>query len=128
MLLLDTHAFVWLASDQRQLSGRAVATVRQSAGQLYLSSISSLEIALVVKRNRLHLPLPPQDFVERALHQHGIEELPLDTPVLTRSAALPDIHNDPFDRIIVAVALIRGLSILSKDTVIPQYPGTTVVW
>jgi PIN domain nuclease of toxin-antitoxin system len=44
------------------------------------------------------------------------------------AAALPDIHNDPFDRILASTALIHGLELLSKDTVLPRYPGLSVIW
>jgi PIN domain nuclease of toxin-antitoxin system len=128
MLLLDTHALVWLASDQRQLTPAGKVCIRQAAGRLFVSSISSLEIALLVKRGRLELPLAPQLFIEQSLRQHGIEEIPVDTAIAVACAALPDLHNDPFDRIIAATALARGLDVLSKDTMLPQYPGLTVVW
>lgn len=128
MLLLDTHALVWLASDQTQLTPAGKECIREAAGRLFISSISSLEIALLVKRGRLELPLPPQPFVEQSLHQHGIEEIPVDTAIAVASAALPDMHNDPFDRIIAATALAHGLDVLSRDAVLPQYPGLTVVW
>jgi PIN domain nuclease of toxin-antitoxin system len=128
MLLLDTHAFVWLASDQTQLTAAGKAAIRAAAGALCISSITGLEIALLVKRGRLELPLPPREFIERALRQHGIEEIPVDVEIALRSAALPDIHNDPFDRIIAATALNRGCPLLSKDTVLPRYPGMTLLW
>lgn len=128
MLLLDTHAFVWLASDQTQLTAAGTSAVRAAAGALCISAITGLEIALLVKRGRLQLPLAAADFVERAARQHGIEEVPVDLAIALHSAALPDIHNDPFDRLIVATALTRGCPVLSKDTVLPQYPGLTVLW
>lgn len=128
MLLLDTHALVWLASDQAQLTPTGEACIRRAAGRLFVSSISGLEIALLVKRGRLDLPLPPQAFIDESLRQHGVEEVPVDTAVAVASVALPDLHNDPFDRIIVATALARGLVVLSKDTTLPRYPGLTVVW
>jgi len=52
----------------------------------------------------------------------------MDTAIAVASAGLPDVHNDPFDRIIAATALSRGLDVLSKDTVLPRYPGLNVVW
>jgi len=128
MLLLDTHVLVWLASDQSRFTAAGKACVRQAAGRLFVSSISSLEIALLVKRGRLELPVQPQAFVEQSLRHHGIEEIPVDTAIAIASAALPDLHNDPFDRIIVATALVRGLDVLSKDTILPGYPGLTVIW
>ena len=128
MLLLDTHALVWLASDQEQLSGRGKALIRDSAGRLFMSAISSLEIAILVKRSRLQLPLPPERFVVECLRHHGITEIPVDSTVAMAAAALPDIHNDPFDRILAATALIHRLELLSKDTVLPRYPGLHVAW
>jgi PIN domain nuclease of toxin-antitoxin system len=128
MLLLDTHALVFLASDQRKLTPHGKSLLRQSAGRLFFSAISSLEIALLVKRGRLELPLPTATFVTESARQHGLTELAVDTPIAVKAAGLPDIHNDPFDRILIATALVHGLDLFSKDTVLPRYPGLNVVW
>jgi PIN domain nuclease of toxin-antitoxin system len=128
MLLLDTHALVWLASDQEQLTNQGKSLIRQAAGGLFISAISSLEIALLVKRSRLELPLPPDRFVAECLRHHGITEIPVDSTIAFGAAALPDIHNDPFDRIIASTAIVHRLDLLPKDTVLPQYPGLRVVW
>ncbi|MFM8379136.1 MAG: type II toxin-antitoxin system VapC family toxin [Planctomycetia bacterium] len=128
MLLLDTHALVWLASDQTHLTDLGKTLVQRASGRLFLSAISSLEIALLVKRNRLELPLPPQQFVADSIRQHGITEIPVDSTIAMAAAALPDIHSDPFDRILAATALLHGLQLLSKDSVLRQYPGVTVAW
>jgi PIN domain nuclease of toxin-antitoxin system len=128
MLLLDTHALVWLASDQEQLTSRGKTAIREAAGRLFMSAISSLEIAILVKRGRLELPLPPERFVVECLRHHGITEIPLDSAIAMAAAALPDIHNDPFDRILAATATIHRLELLSKDTVLPRYPGLRVTW
>jgi PIN domain nuclease of toxin-antitoxin system len=80
MLLLDTHALVWLASDREQLTENGQAAIRRSAGRLFMSAISSLEIALLVKRNRLELPLPPEQFLAGWLRHHGITEISVDMP------------------------------------------------
>ncbi len=128
MLLLDTHALVFLASDQKKLTPRGKSLLRQSVGRLFFSAISSLEIALLVKRGRLELPLPAAAFVTESIRQHGISELAVDTPIAIAAAGLPHIHNDPFDRILIATALVHGLDLFSKDTVLPRYPGLNVVW
>jgi PIN domain nuclease of toxin-antitoxin system len=128
MLLLDTHALVWLASDQSQIPAQARRAIREQAGRLFVSSISALEIALLVKRRRLTLPLPPAEFLDRALARHGIEELQVDRRVALRSAGLPDLPNDPFDRILVATALERDLTILSRDDKLRAYPGVRAIW
>jgi PIN domain nuclease of toxin-antitoxin system len=128
MLLLDTHAFIWLASDLRKLPKAAKSALREHAGALYLSGISGLEIALSVKRDRLDLPTDPESFTLRALEQHGIEEIPVSAVIGCRAARLPEIHNDPFDRIIIATAQFHRAKILTKDAVIPDYPDTDVIW
>lgn len=128
MLLLDTHALVWLASDQNLLTEHGKTLIRQAAGRLFMSAISSLEIALLVKRNRLELPLRPEQFVAETLRHHGITEIPVDSTIAMAAAALPDIHNDPFDRILASTAIIHGLELLSKDAVLPRYVGLRVVW
>ena len=128
MLILDTHAFIWLASDQELLAGAAKAAIRANSENLYISSITAFEIALLVKRERLNLPLAAKEFIERALKQHNIEELLIDRSILLRAASLPDIHNDPFDRMIIASALIHNMPIITKDAKIQKYPGITTVW
>jgi PIN domain nuclease of toxin-antitoxin system len=128
MLLLDTHAFIWLASDLRKLPKNAKAALREHAGSLFLSGISGLEIALAAKRGRLDLPTDPESFTLRALEQHGIEEIAVSAVIGCRAARLPDIHNDPFDRIIVATAQFHRMKILSKDAVLPDYPDVDVIW
>jgi len=128
MLLFDTHAFVWLASTPKELSSPARRAIRDHADRLYFSSISALEIAILVKRQRLTLPMQPAEFIERALKHHGIHEIPVDRNVAIVSTALPDIHNDPFDRIIVATAQISGLAIVSRDRLLRSYPEVRIIW
>lgn len=128
MLLLDTHAFVWLASDLSKLPKTARVAIRDHAGELMLSGISGLEIALAVKRGRLELPGRPDEFVERALKYHGIREIPVSAALGCLAAQLPDIHNDPFDRIIIATAQQQRAKILTKDALIARYPGLEIIW
>lgn len=128
MILLDAHAFVWLASDRKQLSRRAEQVARKNSRALAVSVVAAWEIALLHKKGRLILPLPPATFVEKALRRHAILELPLSRQAVLDAVALPDIHNDPFDRILVAEAKGRNCSIISKDRILPEYPGITVVW
>jgi PIN domain nuclease of toxin-antitoxin system len=91
MLLLDTHALVWLASDREQLTPNGQAAIRGSAGRLFMSAISSLEIALLVKRHRLDLPLPPERFVAESLRHHGIAEIAVDSTIAMAAAALEQL-------------------------------------
>jgi len=128
VILLDTHALVWLASDPDQLSSAAQVAIRAHPASLHISVVSAWEISLLVKRGRLILPLSPDDFLSRAIAHHGLIELPLTRRVAQASVFLPDIHNDPFDRILISECNARGLSLISRDTVIPRYPGFAVIW
>ena len=126
MILLDTHAFVWLASTPELLSKQARSVIEMHMGDLALSIVSSWEIALLVKKERLVLPVSVEDFIERALERHAVEELPLSRSVILDVVNLEPIHNDPFDRILIAEANCRGCAIITKDRWIPQYPVKTV--
>ncbi len=128
MILLDTHAIVWLASDPRQLSSVAQSAIRAHPASLHISIVSAWEISLLVKRGRLTLPMPPDEYLTRAIAQHGLIELPLTRQVAQASVSLPDIHNDPFDRILISECNAHGLALVSRDTVIPRYPGINVIW
>jgi len=128
MTLLDTHTFVWLASDQKELSAKAAVAIEKDLDLLFISVVTAWEIALLYKKGRLHLALPPPEFVERAIRQHGVQELPLTREVSMASVSLPDIHNDPFDRILVAEALQHRCRLVTKDAKIPLYPGVVTIW
>jgi PIN domain nuclease of toxin-antitoxin system len=126
--LLDTHVLVWLASDPSQLSRAAVRAIENDSGALHISVVSAWEIALLVKRGRLELPLPSSEFVSRAIRHHGLTEWPLERRVVERAVALPDIHSDPFDRILIAECLERGGVLVSRDAALSRYPRVRVVW
>ena len=128
MTILDTHTFVWLASDQKELSAKADAAIRRDLDSLFISVVTVWEISLLYKKSRWHLALPPAEFVERAILHHGVHELPLTRQVSMASVSLPDIHNDPFDRILVAEALQHRCRLVSKDSKIPLYPGVVTIW
>jgi PIN domain nuclease of toxin-antitoxin system len=128
MLLFDTHVFVWLASDQQQLTTRVADAIREHAEELYMSAVTGLELGILVKRGRLWLPLPVDEFILCAMKQHRIQELAVTWRIAHRSSTLPDIHNDPFDRLLIATAQLKGLTLVTKDRVIARYPGVTTLW
>ena len=87
-----------------------------------------MEIGILVHRGRLVLPLPALEFIERALTHHGISDLPVDCQTALRAAEFPSIHNDSFDRLIIATAQKLSMKIVSIDQVFPRYPEGEVVW
>jgi PIN domain nuclease of toxin-antitoxin system len=128
VILLDTCALLWLASDQSQLSQVALQVIAEQAGFLYASAITALEIGLKQRKGRLTLPLPAERYYAEALATHGIIELAIDGVIAARSTALPAIHADPADRILIATAHWRRLTILTPDPHVRAYPDTQTIW
>lgn len=128
MLLLDTHALIWLATDLSQLTERAKSAIRYHASELYISSITALEISLLVRGGRLTWGKNPQTLYRQAVEHHRLTEVPVESEIAWLSAQLPPIHRDPFDRILIATAQKHKMTILTKDRTIPTYPKVKAVW
>jgi len=126
-VLLDTCAFLWVILEAPQLSGSARRLFTDPANEVYLSAISSWEIA--VKNSIGKLPLPganPVQFIAEQRSKHGIETLPLEEEATLYVPLLPKLHTDPFDRLLICQALVHGLTILTPDRDITQYAVRTV--
>lgn len=128
MLLLDTHALIWLATDLDQLTENAKSAIRLHASELYVSSITALEISLLTHCGKLDWGTRPLARFEKALKHHHVQEVPVSAEIAWKSGQLEQIHRDPFDRIIIATAQVHGMTILTKDRTIPTYPKVKVVW
>lgn len=125
-LLLDTCSFLWIVGGTKDLSRRARELVVDPENEVYLSAASAWEIAVKHRLGRLPLPEPAYDFVPRQRLAHGIEWLDIDEAAALHVAKLPDLHHDPFDRMLVAQALVGGLVLLTPDAAIQQYPARTL--
>jgi PIN domain nuclease of toxin-antitoxin system len=128
MLLLDTHALIWLATDLTQLTEPAKTAIRLHASELHISAITALEISLLTSCGKLEWGKKPVSRFERALKHHCVKVIPIDSEIAWKAGQLPPIHRDPFDRIIIATAQKHGMTILTKDRTIPSYPKIKVVW
>lgn len=122
-ILLDTCTFLWIVSGDLQLSERAAALVREPTNEVYLSVASAWEIAVKHRLGRLSLPEPPERFVPVERAYHGIEPLPLDEESVLYAHRLPLLHRDPFDRILICQSIAHGLTIVTPDPLITQYPA-----
>jgi len=122
MLLLDTCTFLWLVFDQPELSETAREQCLDASVELYLSSVSAWEIALRWRLGKLPLTVAPREFVPRYREAHGILELPLTEAAAVYESTLPHLHRDPFDRMLVCQSIEHGLTILTPDAAISQYP------
>ena len=131
MILLDTHALILWVNDPSQLSTVAQSAIEEARKRnaLYVSCISSWEIALLVQRNRLQLSLDVRDWLARCEALPFLSFMPVTTAIAVESTRLPDFpHADPADRIIVASALSLGAKLITKDEKIHQYRNQLSVW
>lgn len=125
-LLLDTVAFLWIIGDSRDLSAGARRAFANPDNEVFLSAASAWEIAVKHRAGRLPLPQHPDVFVPAQRAAHGIERLDISEEAALHVARLPDLHRDPFDRMLVAQALLEGLVLLTPDEAIRNYPVRTL--
>ena len=121
-ILLDTCTFLWIATDSPRLSTEATDLFRDPDNEVFLSAASAWEIAVKHGLGRLPLPEPPSRYVPDLRERHGIRSLPIDEESAARVSALPRLHRDPFDRILVSQAITGGMVLLTPDKEIEAYP------
>lgn len=123
MILLDTHVWVWWVHDDPMPRGlRTTIEVRAREG-LAVSAISCWEVAKLVERGRLQLPMDLPDWLDLALNPSGVSLIPLSPEIAAASTKLPaDFHRDPADQIIVATSRLHDLSLATCDERIRAYP------
>jgi PIN domain nuclease of toxin-antitoxin system len=128
VILLDTHTWLWWVSGAPEPPMRMKALITTANEPVAIASMSCLEVAWLAKKGRIALPVTVDQFFERAIEKAGLQLLPLTPKIAARSAALPDIHRDPVDRVLVATALELDAVLATKDSVIPSYPDVRVRW
>ena len=126
--LLDSCTLIWLVNGYPQLSAEARKACGDSSARIFVSAGSAWEIALKHARGKLGLQLPVSEWWPKALERLGVIELPITGRAAIASAALPRLHNDPFDRVLIATAQEYRLTILSPDPAIRCYPDLSAVW
>ena len=126
-LLLDTCTFLWLYTDSGRVSKAASAAFLNPENERFLSAASAWEIATKYYAGRLPLPRKPEYYIAQAREKSGVESLPIDEESALQSARLPRLHGDPFDRLLVAQAMIHGLVIVTADEKIESY-GVRTLW
>jgi PIN domain nuclease of toxin-antitoxin system len=126
-LLIDTCTFLWLVSASRKVSKAAAEAFLDPGNQRYLSAASAWEIGVKYALGRLPLPERPETYIPRIREMSGIEALAIDEESALYTARLPKLHTDPFDRMLVAQAILRGMVILTPDEAVVQY-AARVLW
>lgn len=124
--LLDTHVWLWAQSDRSKLRASALALLTEPASELLLSAASAWEIAIKYAIGKLALPVPPKLYVPDRLRRSDTEAIPVELAHTLRAAELPDLHRDPFDRLIIAQAQILHLPIITADKKFDGYDVTLI--
>ena len=119
-LLLDTHVFLWLLTEPERL-GEHLPVVEDRRTELLVSAVVSWEIAIKHGLGRLPLPEPPARYVPERIRAIGARALPIEHTHALAVAALPPLHRDPFDRLLVAQAGLLDAPILTADPSITRY-------
>lgn len=120
-LLLDTHAFLWFIGDSPALSARA-KSVLEAENELFLSIGSLWEIAIKLRLGKLSLAMPAESLMTEHLIANSIETMPISVPHLIQLSTLPLHHRDPFDRLIIAQAIVERMPVVSADPAFDRYP------
>ena len=116
MILLDTHALVWLSEGNDKLGGRSLSLINKAlkSKELFVSSISFWEVAMLVEKKRLKMSLSVELW-RKELLDNGLQEISLNGKIAIQSAILPNFHGDPADRMIVATAINTSLTLCTAD-------------
>ena len=121
-LLLDTHLLLWAAGDPGSMSPVALALIEDAGNELFFSAASLWEISIKHGLGRVDFQADPR-VLRRALLDNGYSELPIISEHAVAIEGLPPIHKDPFDRMLVAQATVEGITLLTADALLAQYPG-----
>ena len=122
-LLLDTHLLLWAAGKPNRLTPTARKLIDSPSNELLFSAASVWEVAIKARTfGRSDDEADPR-LLRRGLLDNGYAELPILSDHVVAIETLPPIHKDPFDRLLVAQATVEGITLLTADSVVAEYPG-----
>jgi PIN domain nuclease of toxin-antitoxin system len=125
--LLDTIVWLWSVGPSKTIGTAGLEILASREEEIYLSAASSWEIAIKTRLGKFQLPEPPGRYVPKRLIDQGIRSLPINQDHSLKVYDLPLHHSDPFDRIIIAQAIVEDMVVLTSDRVFEKYP-IDVVW
>ena len=131
MITLDTHALIWWLNGDKTLSGAALKTINNAmkSGLIYVSVMSTWEIAMLVRADRLVIAMPLNEWIEKIEKLPFITFVPVSNEIAHDSVNLPgEFHKDPADRIIVSTARTNNSTLITSDQKILDYPHVKTKW
>jgi PIN domain nuclease of toxin-antitoxin system len=124
--LLDTHTFIWSDSEPEKLSKTVAKIIADDRNSIFCSVISILEIQIKVQIGKMELLRPIEELIKEQ-EENNIQLLPVQLPHVLKVGELPLHHKDPFDRLLIAQAMVEGYTLLSKDENFKAY-SVSVLW
>lgn len=125
--LLDTHSFLWFVANDRRLSSNAESLIKDRENQVYFSAVSAWEISIKVGLGRLSVEGDLHAFLLQQLTENGFLPLSINISHSLNIINLPDVHKDPFDRMLISQSKIEEIPLISKDKNIRKY-DVDVFW
>lgn len=119
--LLDTRVWIWMLAEPEKLSRRVSTILGDEKTELFLSVASVWEMSIKHRLGKLTFSTPPSQFIPEQLEKMNVRSIPIEAHHAIAAAELPDHHHDPFDRLILAQAILEKLTILSADKQFSKY-------
>lgn len=126
-LLLDTHVLLWFLNDDPLLVPSAKTLIEDSANRKLVSLVTCWEIAIKVGLKKLDLGEPAKNFLPREISSNKFDVLGIELAHVMFTETLPQHHKDPFDRLLIAQALLEAMPIISADALFDPY-GVIRLW
>ncbi len=124
--LLDTNVWLWSLWEPQRIARTTREKIADLSNMVFLSAVTSWEIAIKTATGKLRLPEPPISYVPRRMAEQGLRPLPVSHPHALAVFALPLHHRDPFDRLLVAQAKLENLVLVTADRILEKYPVQTL--
>ena len=125
--LLDTNVWLWSLWEPERIARKAREEIADMSQAVFLSAVTSWEVAIKAAGGKLKLPEPPNSYVPRRMADQGIRPLPVSHPHALAVFGLPAHHRDPFDRMLVAQAQIEDMILVTADRILEKYP-IEILW
>lgn len=125
-LLLDSHAFLWAARADDRLPPSVVRLIEDAGNRVFVSVATTWELTLKAMSGKLRLPAPPAEHFAEHIERFRAELLPIHQRHVAALPELPPIHADPFDRMLVAQALVEDVDLVTGDERLRRYPVRTI--
>jgi PIN domain nuclease of toxin-antitoxin system len=127
-ILLDTHTFLWWALEPDKLPDIVIALMQDPKTRIVFSAVSSWEAQIKIGLGKLRLAEPLRAIIERELKHNHWEPLSVRLAHTWKLEDLPPLHKDPFDRLLIAQALVENLVLVTRDPLVAQYPEVHTLW